>query len=48
MTKTRAFEARLPDGSTTEIEAKWCDKARWYVGRHDGGTFYFETGGEQV
>jgi len=48
MTETQTFTARLPDGSTHEIEARWCPKAKWFVGRYNGGSFYFEPDGTQV
>lgn len=48
MGETQTFTARLPDGSTQEIEARWCPKAQWYVGRYNGGSFYFERDGTQA
>lgn len=49
MSETKTFEARLGDGDTREVEARWCPKAQWYVARLDSGErLYFETGGEQV
>ena len=47
-TRTREFEARLSDGSTETVETKWCNDARWYKGRVDGESVYFEQDGTQV
>lgn len=46
--KTRIFEARLSDGETTEVEAKWCNDARWFKARVDQQSVYFEQDGTQV
>jgi len=47
-TRTRTFEARLSDGSTENVEVKWCNDARWYKGRVDQQSVYFERDGTQV
>jgi len=48
MSHTRTLEARLADGSTTDVEAKWCNDARWYKARYEGQSLYFERNGTQV
>jgi len=48
MTRTRTFEARLPNGDTERVEVEWCSDARWYKGRVDGESVYFERDGTQV
>jgi len=48
MSKTQTFEARLSDGSTENVKAKWCNDARWYKARIDGESVYFERDGTQV
>ena len=47
-TQTQTFEARLPNGDTVDVECKWCNDARWFKGRVDGISVYFERDGTQV
>ena len=48
MTRTRTIEARLPNGGTKRVKARWCPKAKWYKARVDGTSVYFERDGTQV
>ena len=48
MTRTRTFTARLPNGDTKRVQARWCSDARWFKARVDGTSVYFERDGTQV
>lgn len=45
---TRTFEARLDDGTQTDVQARWDYDAEFYVGRHEQQSLYFDEDGEQV
>ena len=48
MTKTKTFRARLADGSETEVQARWCPDAQWYVAYHGLERLYFQEDGAQI
>jgi len=45
---TRTFEATLSDGSQTDVEARWDYDAKFYVGREDRESLYFNEDGSQI